>query len=118
MQVGDLVVSGGGRVMRVAAIGEVCEDCATLEPAANPGTDQEYCHIRALEPTPTGADTIRCGGCLWFTHLWTDATHTNRWSGHRMRLIRCARCYVDLLGLRDMELHATSSTIQPHHLIK
>ncbi|MEU7894216.1 hypothetical protein AB0B45_15305 [Nonomuraea sp. NPDC049152] len=116
--VGDLTVAGGGRVMRIVAIGEVRDDTATLVPAADPDGKREYGVTRALDPMPAGAEVITCLGCLWKTHLWTDATHTNRWSAVRTRLIRCSRCYVDLLSFRDTELHATSSTIRPHHLTK
>ncbi|MEO3874174.1 hypothetical protein ABGB18_35695 [Nonomuraea sp. B12E4] len=111
-----MTVVGGGRVMRIVAIGEVRDDTATLVSAADPDGEREYGVTRALDPMPTGADVITCMGCLWNTHLWTDATHSNRSSGHRVRLIRCARCYVDLLHVRDIELHATSATIRPHHL--
>ncbi|MEV4575039.1 hypothetical protein AB0K16_17475 [Nonomuraea jabiensis] len=116
MTVGDLTVADGGRVMRIVAIGDVRDDTATLASAADPDAEREYVITRWLAPMPTGADVITCMGCLWDTHLWTDATHINRWSGHRMRLIRCARCYVDLLRVRDVVLHATSTTIRPHHL--
>lgn len=114
--VGDLTVAGGGRVMRVVAIGEIRPDMTTLVPAADPDGEREYVVTRALTRMPTGAEVITCMGCLRDTHLWTDATHTNRTSGHRMRLVRCSRCYADLLRVRDVELHATSPTIRPRHL--
>ncbi|MFG1697107.1 hypothetical protein [Nonomuraea sp. NPDC049309] len=113
MTVGDLTIAGGGCVMRIMAIGD---NTATLVSAAEPGGERAYVATRALDSIPTGADVITCLGCLQDTHLWTDATYSNRWSGHRARLIRCARCYVDLLYVHDVELHATSTTIQPHHL--
>ncbi|MEV4390536.1 hypothetical protein [Nonomuraea sp. NPDC049607] len=116
MTVGDLAVAGGGRVMRIVAIGELRDDTATLVSAADPDAEREYAIARWLAPMPTGADVITCMGCLRDTHLWADATHINRWSGHQTRLLRCARCYVDLLHVRDVVLHATSTTIRPDHL--
>ncbi|MBE1584561.1 hypothetical protein ACFPOI_43485 [Nonomuraea angiospora] len=116
MTVRDLTVAGGGRVMRIVAIGEVGNDTATLVSAADPDAEREYVVACWLAPMPTGADVVKCMACLWDTHLWTDATHINRWSGYRMRLIRCVRCYVDLLRVRDVVLHATSTTIRLHDL--
>ncbi|GLW98248.1 hypothetical protein [Microtetraspora sp. NBRC 16547] len=114
--VGDLTVFTGGRVMRVTAIGAVRADSATLVPAADPSGEPEYGVTATLTPMPKDAETITCLGCLWNTHLWIDATHTNRSSGARMRLIRCSRCFVDALYVRDCEIHATSTTVRPHHL--
>ncbi|MFI6321591.1 hypothetical protein ACIBG8_28930 [Nonomuraea sp. NPDC050556] len=116
MNVGDLTVAGGGRVMRILAIRDGHDDTVTLVSAADPSAEREYTATHWLTPLPSGADVVTCLGCSYDTHLWTDATHTNRWSGHRMRLIRCARCYVDLLGFRHIELHTTSTTIRHHHL--
>ncbi|KAB8186011.1 hypothetical protein [Microbispora catharanthi] len=114
--VGDLTVCGGGRVMRVAALGEVRPDTATLVSAADPGGVREYVVTVALTPMPTAAEVITCYGCLAKTHLWIDATHTNRTSGACVRLIRCSRCFVDALDFRDCEIHAVSATVRPHHL--
>ncbi|MFI7449612.1 hypothetical protein ACIBQX_19095 [Nonomuraea sp. NPDC049714] len=116
MKVGDLAVVAAGCVMRIVAIGEVRHDLATLVPAADPDGRREYAITRWLDSMPTGADAITCNGCLHDTHLWTDATYTIRWSGRRARLIRCARCYLDLLYIRDVDLHSTSTTIRTHHL--
>ncbi|GAA4561134.1 hypothetical protein [Planotetraspora kaengkrachanensis] len=116
--VGDLTVSGGGRVMRVLAIGQVRPDTATLAPDADPGGEREHVVTVALIPMPGGAETITCLGCLWKTHLWIDATHTNRSSGARMRLIRCSSCFVDAMDFRDCAIHTTSTTVRPHHLAR
>ncbi|GAB3150850.1 hypothetical protein GCM10027161_50420 [Microbispora hainanensis] len=116
--VGDLTVCSGGRVMRVAVLGEVRPDTATLVPAADPGGTREYVVTVALTPMPKAAEVITCYGCLVKTHLWIDATHTNRASGTRVRLIRCSRCFVDALDLRDCEIHAVSATVRPHHLAR
>ncbi|MEN3533564.1 hypothetical protein AAH991_00485 [Microbispora sp. ZYX-F-249] len=114
--VGDLTVCDGGRVMRVAALGEVRPDTATLVSAADPGSTREYVVTVALTPMPKDAEVITCLGCLAKTHLWVDATHTNRASGARVRLIRCSRCYTDALDFRDCEIHVVSTTVRPHHL--
>jgi hypothetical protein len=116
--VGNLTVFTGGQVMRVAAIGEVRADSATLVAAADPHGEPEYALITTLTPMPADAEVITCLGCLWNTHLWIDATHTNRSSGRRTRLIRCSRCFVDALDFRDCEIHATSSTVQPDDLAR
>ncbi len=116
--VGDLTVCGGGRVMRVAALGEVRPDTATLVPAADPGGAREYVVTVALTPMPKAAEVITCLGCLAKTHLWIDATHTNRTSGVRVRLIRCSRCFADALDFRDCEIHAVSAAARPHHLAR
>ena len=116
--VGDLTVCGGGRVMRVAALGEVRPDTATLVSAADPGGAREYVVMVALTPMPKDAEVITCLGCLAKTHLWIDATHTNRASGARVRLIRCSRCYIDALDFRDCEIHAVSASVRPHHLAR
>ncbi len=116
--VGDLTVSSGGRVMRVIALGEVRPDAATLVCAADPGGAREYVATLALTPMPTGAEVITCLGCLASTHLWIDATHTNRTSGARVRLIRCSRCFISALDFQDCEIHAVSSTVRPHHLAR
>ncbi|MFG1865469.1 hypothetical protein [Microbispora bryophytorum] len=79
---------------------------------------REYVVTVALTPMPTAAEVITCYGCLAKTHLWIDATHTNRTSGARVRLIRCSRCYTDALDFRDCEIHAVSTTVQPHHLAR
>ncbi|WP_055479282.1 hypothetical protein [Sphaerimonospora mesophila] len=115
---GDLTVSSGGRVMRVIALGEVRPDAATLVCAADPGGAREYVATLALTPMPTGAEVITCLGCLASTHLWIDATHTNRTSGARVRLIRCSRCFISALDFQDCEIHAVSSTVRPHHLAR
>ncbi|GAA4199991.1 hypothetical protein GCM10023074_31240 [Microbispora amethystogenes] len=116
--VGDLTVCGGGRVMRVAALGEVRPDTATLVPAADFGGVREYVVTVALTRMPTAAQVITCLGCLARTHLWIDATHTNRASGARVRLIRCSRCFADALEVRDCEIHVVSATIRPHNLAR
>ncbi|TQS10501.1 hypothetical protein [Microbispora hainanensis] len=105
-------------MMRVAVLGEVRPDTATLVPAADPGGTREYVVTVALTPMPKAAEVITCYGCLVKTHLWIDATHTNRASGTRVRLIRCSRCFVDALDLRDCEIHAVSATVRPHHLAR
>lgn len=115
---GHLTVCGGGRVMRVAALGEVRPDTATLVSAADPGGAREYVVTVALTAMPTAAEVVTCLGCLAKTHLWIDATHTNRASGARVRLIRCSRCYTDALDFRDCEIHAVSSTVRPHHVAR
>ncbi|WP_433413249.1 hypothetical protein ACQP1V_29180 [Microtetraspora malaysiensis] len=116
--VGDLTVFTGGRVMRVIAIGAVRADTTTLIPAADPSREPEYGVTATLTPMPKDAEMITCLGCLRNTHLWIDATHTNRSSGARTRLIRCSRCFVDALDYRDCEIHATSTTVRPHHLAR
>jgi hypothetical protein len=115
-KVGDLTIFGAGRVMRVTAIGEIRPDIATLVSAADADEQSEYDLTTTLQRPPTGADMITCMGCLRNTHLWIDATHTNRWSGRRLRLIRCSRCYADALYVQDCEVHTTSSTIRPSDL--
>ncbi|MFC0554939.1 hypothetical protein ACFFHJ_28975 [Planotetraspora thailandica] len=103
-------------MMQVIALGEVRADTATMVPAADPDGEREYVVIAALDPMPTDAEVITCLGCLATTHLWIDATQTNRASGARMRLLRCSRCFTDALDFRDCEIHAVSSTVQAHHL--
>ncbi|GIH99181.1 hypothetical protein [Planobispora takensis] len=114
--IGDLTVSGGGRVMRVIAIDDAGPDTVTLVPDADPGGDREYSRTIFLVPLPRDAETITCHGCLKNTHLWIDATQTNRSSGARMRLIRCSRCFADAQRVRDCEIHAHSSTVRPADL--
>ncbi|MEV4320611.1 hypothetical protein AB0J37_00100 [Microbispora rosea] len=62
--VGDLTVCGGGRVMRVAALGEVRPDTATLVSTADPGGACEYVVTVALTAMPTAAEVVTCFGCL------------------------------------------------------
>ncbi|WP_208798011.1 hypothetical protein [Microbispora triticiradicis] len=102
--------------MRVAALGEVRPDTATLVSAADPGGACEYVVTVALTAMPNAAEVVTCFGCLAKTHLWIDATHINQASGARARLIRCSRCFADALDFRDCEIHAVSATVRPHHL--
>jgi hypothetical protein len=112
-QIGDLTVVSGGRVMRVIAVDEAGPDTVTLVPDADPDGDREYSRTILLVPLPRDGEVITCYGCLWTTHLWIDATQTNRMSGARMRLIRCSRCFTDARMVRDCEIHAQSSTVRP-----
>ncbi|GGP12247.1 hypothetical protein LDL08_19850 [Nonomuraea glycinis] len=113
--VGDLTVSTGGQVMRVAAIGAIT---TTLVVTTDPQSEPEHALTAALTPMPSGAETITCLGCLRNTHLWIDATHTHRPSGRRTRLIRCSRCFVDALDCCDCKIHTISISVRPHHLAR
>ncbi|SDM35101.1 hypothetical protein SAMN05421874_15812 [Nonomuraea maritima] len=94
--------------MRVVGVDSVSPDTVTLVPAVDPGADREHTVAAFVAPYPIDGQVINCGGHQ--SHRWIDATHTNRLSGFRQRLIRCVLCFADDVNFRDCEIHAMSST--------